>query len=150
MSRVTRSAVADLSTFLPPNAVEHAPTLDDVVRALIRYYREIEYARCDRANDGDMLLFQYGVYDWGNGRYFELDFVRQFLVGRAFGQSQMEQLHLTFFFKAELGSDLQHFNIWSRDCRDLDHFAQQVRESEGFRAAESQSPLRWEFSHEVV
>lgn len=24
-----------------------------------------------------MLLFQYGVYDWGNGKNLEIDFVRQ-------------------------------------------------------------------------
>ena len=59
----------------------------------VAYYREVRYAGCDRANDGDMLLFQYGVYDWGDGSYVELDFVRQFIASGQSDDSQTEQLH---------------------------------------------------------
>jgi hypothetical protein len=36
---------------------------------------------CDVAADGDMLLFQWGTYDWGHGRHFEFDITRQFIPG---------------------------------------------------------------------
>jgi hypothetical protein len=29
-------------------------------------------------HDGDLLLAQFGTYDWGSGEYFELDLTRQF------------------------------------------------------------------------
>jgi hypothetical protein len=150
MWKFTRSALRDLSSFLPKKAVERGLTLDETIDAFTRYYREVEYARCDRANDGDMLLFQYGVYDWGDGPSFEVDFVRQFMVERFFQQPLMEQLHLTLFFKPELGSDLQDFNLWSSDCPDIERFAQQVRESPGFKRAASQPAANWKLLHELV
>lgn len=32
-------------------------------------------------DDGDMLLFQWGTYDWGEGPSFEYDMTRQFVAG---------------------------------------------------------------------
>lgn len=45
-------------------------------------------------DDGDMLLFQSGVYDWGNRKNLEIDFVRQFIKS----ENEILQLHVTFSF----------------------------------------------------
>ena len=28
-----------------------------------------------------MLLYQWGTYDWGEGKYFQIDITRQFILG---------------------------------------------------------------------
>ncbi|HZS24691.1 MAG TPA: hypothetical protein VFA30_06840 [Gaiellaceae bacterium] len=51
---------------------------------------------------GDMVLFQWGVYDWydGNGERFEIDFTRQFsILTRRGDYDHMEQLHCTFQYE---------------------------------------------------
>jgi len=51
---------------------------------------------------GDMLLFQWGVYDWydGSGERFEIDFTRQFSILTPEGEyDHMEQLHCTFRYE---------------------------------------------------
>jgi hypothetical protein len=51
---------------------------------------------------GDMCLFQWGVYDWhdGKGERFEIDFLRQFSINAPSGEyDHMEQLHCSFYFE---------------------------------------------------
>jgi hypothetical protein len=52
--------------------------------------------------DGDMSLFQWGAYDWGDGKgeRFEVDFTRQFSILTPSGDyDHMEQLRCTFFYE---------------------------------------------------
>lgn len=53
------------------------------------------------SEDGDMVLFQWGTHDWGDGRgeRFEIDFLRQFTIEDAGEYDHMEQLHCTFEFE---------------------------------------------------
>jgi hypothetical protein len=52
--------------------------------------------------ENDMCLFQWGVYDWGNGANFECDFTRQFVLHDADGDyDHMEQLSLTLLYSAD-------------------------------------------------
>lgn len=149
-SKATKRAKADLSKLLGLGLLRKRPTPQTAIDAFVEHFRQARYAGCDPADDADMLLFQYGVYDWGKGAHFEVDFVRQFIVGIETDDHQMEQLHLTFFFEPELGKSLERFSLWSIDCSDLDDFADRVRESPGFQLAESQPPAKWELRHELV
>ena len=45
-----------------------------------------------------MLLYQWGVFDWGQGETFEFDVTRQFISARAFGDDAISQLRMTVFF----------------------------------------------------
>jgi hypothetical protein len=53
------------------------------------------------SEDGDMCLFQWGTYDWGDGRgeRFEISFLRQFTIEDDGEYDHMEQLHCTFEFE---------------------------------------------------
>ena len=56
--------------------------------------------------DDDLLLFQWGTFDWGDrrGEHFEVDFLRQFSVySRGNAYDHMEQLHCTFSFEPSDG-----------------------------------------------
>lgn len=77
-------------------------------------------------DDGDLLLAQYGTYDWGHGEWFELDLTRQFIFNDRRGEYlRMSQLRCVFEFEPterlrELGAD----DLWSSDGGVDDFFAQ--------------------------
>src|SRR5206468_1626872 len=64
------------------------------VEAMVGFYAEERAAGCD-PDDGDLLLYQWGVSGWGEGPAFEVDITRQF-VPEADGEPR--QLCLTFSF----------------------------------------------------
>lgn len=94
------------------------PKAEDVERTwqvMRRFAAEpIEDAQ-PREEDGDGILAQYGVYDWGDGEHFELDMTRQFIFADESGDyDHMAQLHCSFHFKPsdELRA-LGEANLWS-------------------------------------
>ena len=48
------------------------------VAAMLGFYAAERAADVDMDTDGDMILFQWGIYDWGSGPTFEYGIVRQF------------------------------------------------------------------------
>jgi hypothetical protein len=81
--------------------------------------------------DGDGVLVQYGVYDFGgdSGRHFALDFTRQFI-----GEG-ISQLHCTIEYAVlpELEAMAER-SVWSFGLT-RDEFAARVEQLEGFRWA---------------
>src|SRR5699024_7432681 len=43
-------------------------------------FAEYRVEQAELEEDGDMLLFQWGTYDWGHGRHFEVDLTRQVIL----------------------------------------------------------------------
>jgi hypothetical protein len=79
-----------------------APTAEDVDRTW-EVVRTFAAEPCEDADpvdeDGDGILAQYGVYDWGQGEHFELDMTRQFSFSDDDGEyDHMAQLQCTFRF----------------------------------------------------
>ena len=69
--------------------------------AMIDFYVATRADDVDLNASGDMLLFQFGTYDWGSGEVFEYDIVRQFIVeAKGDDAEQFLQLHLTFRHEA--------------------------------------------------
>lgn len=64
---------------------------------MLAFYGDVRAEGCDLAHDGDMLLYQYGTWDWGKGRHFELNITRQFIVEGG-EDEDIWQLSLTFVF----------------------------------------------------
>jgi hypothetical protein len=64
----------------------------------------------------DSCLFQWGVHDWGDGAYFELDFTRQLeLFDVAINQKHLEHISITLLFDPSDSSlsGLGAGEIWS-------------------------------------
>lgn len=86
------------------------------IAQMLAFFREVKPVGC-REDGGDMLLFQIGTYDWGQGRWFELDITRQV-------------------------ADLEHLYEGEDDDDDEDEFT----DDDGHRqAALSQLNLTWRF-----
>lgn len=58
------------------NQLKNDKSIKNIIDVFIENYSRPD-KKYNRRNDEDMLLFQYGVYDWGKGKNLEIDFVRQ-------------------------------------------------------------------------
>lgn len=91
--------------------------------AVFSSYRQQRFAGLVEP-EGDMLLFQYGVYDWGDGPAFEVDLTRQFIEDeRDDDEHVFSQLHLTCYYEVDgTLSALGKGDRWCRDISELDQF----------------------------
>ena len=72
-------------------------TAADVVDSMASFYANERADDVELAADGDMLLFQWGVHDWGEGPAFDYDVTRQFIVADE-EDAPIRQLSLTLRF----------------------------------------------------
>lgn len=100
--------------------------------AMVAFFRDMPATDCDRAANGDMLLFQWGTYDWGKGRAFECDITRQFITG---GEDEdIWQLHFTIRFRSsDALSALGAGSRWCGSREELAEFAAFVYGTQAFR-----------------
>jgi len=98
------------------------------LESMLSFYGDIRADECDVAGDGDMLLFQWGTYDWGDGDHFELDITRQFVFGGG-EDEDIWQFHVTFRFATTEGlANLASGQRWCRSLEDLSDFTLFVRQ----------------------
>jgi hypothetical protein len=114
------------------------PRWDDVGRALAAWQRFALDVRFEDVpppeHDGDMLLVQWGTYDWGGGEAFELDFTRQFSFEDDDGEYEgMQQLSCTFRFPPT--NELRAIGEWNQwgSPEDADAIVTGVEATPGFR-----------------
>ena len=50
------------------------------VDAMLGFYVDVRADDVNLDDDGDMLLFQWGIYDWGDGPSFQYDITRQLIT----------------------------------------------------------------------
>jgi len=106
------------------------------IDAMIEFYRSTRADDCDLDRDGDMLLFQWGTYDWGQGRRSELDITRQFIP--AGGEDEdIWQLSLTFLFDPNLNAN---GNRWCMSPTELDDFVAFVGSHAAYVAMADRAP----------
>lgn len=87
------------------------------------FYRDVRATDCNIAEQGDMLLYQWGVYDWGKGPQFELELARQ-LVAVGGEDDDIWQLHLTFrFAPSGVLHALGRGDRWCQSLDEVDEFA---------------------------
>jgi hypothetical protein len=126
-------------------------SLQSFLPIFLGYNRDVQFKEVDRSDDGDMLLFQYGTHDWGEGQFFEVDFTRQFY--EVFAERDGHEIHqqsITFFFDPVGFEDIERFNTWSTEHDDFTGFENTIRNSLGFAAALTKSPVKQSVTVEHV
>lgn len=89
--------------------------------------------------DEDMLLFQYGTYNWDKkGPKFEFNLTRQFEIPN---QDEYLQLSLTLYYAVDTLQQVEAFNTWSMDYKDLKTFKKKIESSDGFQNVLMMKPL---------
>ena len=108
------------------------------MQVMTEFYVDHRASDVNVAADGDMLLYQWGTYDWGPGENFELDITRQFVTGDGADDQDIWHLSLTFLFPPTQA--LRALSSGSRWCRAPDHvkaFTAFVTSTEAFRSVAS-------------
>jgi hypothetical protein len=81
------------------------------------FFRDARVQDCDAEMDCDMLLLQWGTYDWGRGARFEFDVTRQ-MIPSGGDDDDVWQLHLTVRFEPD--DDLRSLGAGNRWCHSVD------------------------------
>ncbi len=123
----------------------HGLSLDSMTpgagfRAMLALYREHRAIECNVEEDGDMLLFQWGTYDWGQGPRFEFELARQLAPSGHEFDDVAHQLRLTFCF--EPSEDLRSLgegNRWCDSPRDQPSFEAYLAENPALQSVAHRS-----------
>jgi hypothetical protein len=113
---------------------------EEGIDAIIAFYKDVRADGCDLKQQGDMLLYQWGNYDWGVGESFEFDITRQLIEGDGEDEN-IRQLNLTFHFKpTDSLHKLKNGNRWCRSPKMLKSFQSFVKSSGPFKAVAATKP----------
>jgi hypothetical protein len=122
----------------PIDAITPRRALD----AMFAFYAEQRADGVVIEEDGDMLLYQWGVYSFTGTESFQLDITRQFIVTDD-GDDEPYQLHLTLHFAPT--DALRQFDRggeWCHSPDELPEFRKLVEASGPFVALADAKPLR--------
>ena len=117
-------------------------TLDVVegIELMLSFYEEERVEGCEVSEDGDMLLYQWGTYDWGEGKTFDFDITRQ-LIGPGGEDEDIFQLSLTFRFAPTTESRaIESGNRWCSRPGEAESFREFIHKSAAFQAVIDQVP----------
>jgi hypothetical protein len=122
-------------------AGQHVEALTPIVgvEAMLQFYAEDRADGCCLDEDGDMLLFSWGIYDWGNGLAFEVSIIRQLIV-QDDENEEPQQLQLVFRFPPEAGSSAGEASQWCYSPDQLPEFRRFIMETTAFKAVGEMSP----------
>jgi hypothetical protein len=123
---------------------------DEAIELMIDFYSTVRAEDCDLDKNGDMLLFQWGIYNWGKGEFFEYNITRQFIFS-ARDKARKEdrndkciwQLSLTLKFQVfpelrliqsgdkwcDTPGEIADFTRFINDCEATQHVSSRVIEA---------------------
>lgn len=111
---------------------------------MLNFYRDIRARDVSVEESGDMLLFQWGTYDWGSRPHFEVDLTRQ-LIPEGGDDDDMLQLHITYRLTPSTTlRALGEGNQWCRSPAELPAFVRFVIDHPALKAADSGTDVHME------
>ena len=129
------------------NKQMNAPT--QAIEALLEFYRTVIILPEVEDPEQDMLLFQYGVYDWNDtGDTFEFNLTRQ-VASLEPGEDEYDQFSITLLYEPEEMEPIEAFSSWSTDAADIMTWKKQILQSIGYQQAIKYQPysFRVELDH---
>lgn len=146
-----RESRSVLEAFAATNGVAlESATPREGIGQMLLFFESTEAEGCV-APDGDMLLYQWGTYDWGAGRHFELNITRQFIEADLQDDDAISQLSLTFRFAPSLSLDgLGAGNIWFEGARAATLVREQMHDHPALLAVADAQAKSVELVHSYV
>ena len=120
------------------------------IMEMLVFYEAVLPVGC-LVENGDMLLYQWGTYDWGDGMHFEVNITRQFIESSLERDDAISQLQLTFQYPPTL--DIVGFGAGSRWCKsrsDTDECRQFVISNPAYCGVADNVPHGATLRHEYV
>jgi hypothetical protein len=116
----------------------------NALESIIEFYNQYKTELPDDAPDNDMLLFQYGYYDWsGQGIKFQLNVTRQIADPN---DDEFFQFGITLNYRPEDIEEIEDFNLWSMDSPSVEEWKEIVMNTDGFKRASASIPINYEIS----
>jgi hypothetical protein len=116
-----------------------------VIEQLLKLYTDIRISNTNLEENGDMLLFQWGTYDWGEGNYFEFDITRQVIspdLETEESEEGIKQLKVTFkYLPTPSSKKLKSGNIWCENPSELSKFKSIILESSSYQWCSNEKPV---------
>jgi hypothetical protein len=120
------------------------------IAEMLSFYESVLPTGCTIEN-GDMLLFQWGTYDWGDGPQFEVNITRQFIELEAEDDHSISQLQLTFKFPPDKDTDvLGDGNRWCNSQSEIALLREFISFNPAFLAKADLDPPGVSVHHEYV
>jgi len=105
-----------------------------LVDLMLSFYGSARPVGLAPGSDADMLLYQWGTYDWGQGRFFEFDITRQF-IRQVNDIRIISQLSLKANFSPSAALEaIRPGNRWLEAAEQLSSFSEFIRTSAAYRA----------------
>jgi len=117
--------------------------VDELISSSVRLFQGVKFRGINSAEPGnDMVLFQYGTYEWndGNGCHFEFTVARQVHYPE---KNETRQLCITLLFNYELFTGIKKFNYGSYKFHLIDDFAEYIKSSPGYEAAKKAGKTKY-------
>ena len=114
----------------------------EIVKFSLILFQEIKMKDIAIDDNADTLLFQYGTYDWGNGKFFEFDITRQFIKPY---ENKPYQLSMTFYFEP---IECNTYDCWNSEFESLEKWAANIKKSKGYKAGKKLKPIKFEIKFE--
>lgn len=137
----------DLKTQISALSSDVSSNPERLFSLVLDLYEGMRIDGTDLDEDGDMLLFQWGSYDWGQGLHFELDLTRQ-AIPAGEEDPPIVQLHCTYRYDPAQFDDIVSGNRWCHNPSELHEFRQFVLSSEALRRAASRPQISFELELE--
>lgn len=114
----------------------------DGIALMLAFYQDERADGCEIDEDGDMLLYQWGCHDWGEGESFDFNITRQFMD--AAGEDEgIQQLSLTFKFKpTDSLRILGDGNRWCHSPDEISEFRSFIEASAANKAVANTRPAK--------
>jgi len=121
--------------------------VDPLVSSALNFYREVRFFGLSSEPRSDMLLYQWGVYNWGKGENFEFDITRQFIEGNAHDDEAISQMRLTAYFEPKPSlRNISAGNRWCESLAEVPEFERFVLSSAAYNSARQLTPSKIELS----
>jgi hypothetical protein len=117
------------------------------IEATLSYFADERADGCDPDEEGDMLLFQWGTNDWGDGPMFEINITRQLIVIND-EDEEPRQLSLTFRFDPAVSpKGMKDGNKWCDGPEHLASYRRFIAGTKAMQAVRRESPATVELRY---
>lgn len=110
---------------------------------IIERYRLQRLPGTDLDADGDLLLYEWGVMDWGDGLFAIIDLTRQIQVAAptTWGDPSVWRIGCRFRYPPPLLNRIKNGHVWCLHPRDVIAFRAQLERSDPWLRLSQAAPL---------
>lgn len=123
-----------------------AVTVENCLDYVIDFYNNYTIEDVDTVYpENDMLLFEYGIYDWqdGKGENFTIGLTRQFYTGQI-EAGILFNLQLMLYYDKSNFLGIEPYNRWSDEFESIEDWSKKVEKADGFIQTINMTPISYD------